>query len=174
MAVDVGRLLDDRHVEARRRLRPGQLGGLGRALGQGREVPLDPLDESRLRAASHAHPDRPATIVALVEGLHVVEGDRLQALDGPPVDVAVGVALVELDLQGPLAQLLVVIAPEGLRHVVERLVAEPLEVLGGEPGRGDHGGRQRARTRARLSRWTSPEKTVTSLRQAPESDAAIG
>ena len=43
-------------------------------------------------------------------------------------------ARVQLGLQGPLAQLLVVVAAQGLRDVVEGLVAEPLEVLGREPG----------------------------------------
>ena len=47
-----------------------------------------------------------------VKLLDVVERDRLQSLGGPAVRVAIGMILVELDLQRPLAQLFIVVATQ--------------------------------------------------------------
>ena len=78
-----------------------------------------------------------------MEFLDVVERDRFEALGRSDVGMAVRVVLVELGLQRPLAQRLVVISAQALGHVVDRLIAEPLEVRGVEPGLGDHLGRDR-------------------------------
>ena len=96
-----------------------------------------------VEAAGEAELQGRARVMAAVKRLDVIERDCAQAGHGPPVGMAVRVILVELDLEGPLAQLLVVVAAEGLGHIIERLVAEPLEVFGIESRFGNHLGQER-------------------------------
>ena len=79
-------------------------------------LPSSLLEQPRRRlveATREAQLQRFARVMPAVKLLDVVERDRLQALGGPAVRVAVGVILVELDLERPLAQLFIVVAAQG-------------------------------------------------------------
>ena len=111
----------------------GSLGEAGPAAARLMRMPLECCrGVLGIESARQADSQRFAAVMPAMEFLDVVERDRLEALGGPHVGMAVGMVLVELGLEGPLAQSLVVIAAQIFGHVVDRLVAKPLEVGGVE------------------------------------------
>src|SRR3989442_14523733 len=69
-----------------------------------------------------------------VEALDVVQGDGLQSLNRPGIDVAKGMTLIEGELQGPLAQVFIVVSPELVGEEIDRFISQAGEVLWVESG----------------------------------------
>src|SRR2546427_6882325 len=69
-----------------------------------------------------------------VEALDIVQGDGLQPLNRPGIDVPKGMTLIEGELQGPLAQVFIVVSPELVGEEIDRFISQSGEILRVESG----------------------------------------
>src|SRR5439155_4110971 len=99
------------------------------------EITFKPLYQVRGIATRHAKVQRVSGEMSLVVLSDVLQGDGLEPLHGSRIHRAVGMILVEGKLEGPLGQILVVVAAQTVGQVVHRLVPEAAEILGIEAWR---------------------------------------